>query len=174
MIKEPYPQFFTATILEWKHLLKPEKYKDIILNSIRFLVKENRIKIYGFVIMPNHIHLIWMINENHKRENVQRDFLRFTAQTIKFDLQENHPEVLERFQVNAKDRQYQFWERNPRCTDIYSTKVLEQKLQYLHLNPLQEHWQLTKDPEDYFYSSASFYFTESKEFDFITHYKNDF
>ena len=31
-----YPQFFTATILEWKHLLKADIYKDIIIESLPF------------------------------------------------------------------------------------------------------------------------------------------
>jgi hypothetical protein len=53
-----YPQFFTATILEWKKLLKPDKYKDMIVESICFLVNDKRAIIYGFVIMINHIHLM--------------------------------------------------------------------------------------------------------------------
>ena len=28
-----YPQFFTATIQEWKHLLRPDEYKQIIIDS---------------------------------------------------------------------------------------------------------------------------------------------
>ncbi|WP_147206417.1 hypothetical protein [Segetibacter aerophilus] len=53
-----YPQFFTATILEWKHLLTNNAYKNIIVNSLKFLVKDGWVIIYGFAIMPNHIHLI--------------------------------------------------------------------------------------------------------------------
>jgi hypothetical protein len=53
-----YPQFLTATNLEWKKLLQQDKYKDIIVRSMRFLAKQNRVLIYGFVIMPNHLHLI--------------------------------------------------------------------------------------------------------------------
>jgi hypothetical protein len=37
-----YPQYFTATNLEWKRLLKPDKYKDIIISSMRFLVNDKR------------------------------------------------------------------------------------------------------------------------------------
>jgi len=87
-----YPQFFTATILEWKPLVKQDKYKDIIIDSLSFLVQQNRVKVYSFVIMPNHIHLIWQIQPGHKRENVQRNFLKYTAQKIKFDLSENDKE----------------------------------------------------------------------------------
>ena len=54
-----YPYFFTATILEWKHLLKPDKYKDIIIKSLLYLSEQNKVKVFGLVIMPNHIHLIY-------------------------------------------------------------------------------------------------------------------
>jgi hypothetical protein len=36
------PTFFTATILEWKHLLANYLFKHIIMDSLRFTVKENR------------------------------------------------------------------------------------------------------------------------------------
>ncbi|MEA5428411.1 transposase [Arcicella lustrica] len=77
-----YVQFFTATILWWKPLLKPDKYKQIIIDSLKFLVENHRVKVYGFVIMPNHIHLVWKINENYLLKDVQRDFLKYTAQQI--------------------------------------------------------------------------------------------
>jgi putative transposase len=95
-------------------------------------VKNNPIKVYGFVVMPNHIHLIWKINQQHKRESVQRDFLTYTAQQIKFDLSLHHPKVLAHFEVNLKDRKYQFWERNPLSIDLFSRTVIEQKLDYIH------------------------------------------
>ena len=54
-----YPQFFTATNLEWKRLLQLDKYKNMIVNSLRFLVEDKMIKLYAFVIMDNYIQLIW-------------------------------------------------------------------------------------------------------------------
>lgn len=135
LITEYYPQFFTATILEWKHLLKEDKYKDIIVESLRFLAKEKRVVVYSFVM---HIHIIWQIQGGHKRENVQRDFLKFTAQKIKYDLKDNNEVLLKEFAVNASDRQYQIWERNPLSIDIYNRKVFMEKLNYLHRNPTQE------------------------------------
>jgi putative transposase len=73
------PQFFTANILEWKRLLKPDKYKDIIISSLEFLVKNKRVQVNAFVIMDNHIHLIWQMMEAIKPEAVQRDFMKYTA-----------------------------------------------------------------------------------------------
>ena len=166
---EYYPQFFTATILEWKYLLKPDKYKNIITDSLDFLVTEKRAAVYGFVIMPNHMHLIWHIAEGHKREDVQRDFLKYTAQQIKFDLIEQHPALLEKFKVGARDRTYQIWERNPLSISLFSKNVFLQKLDYIHNNPVNAG--LCSLPEEYIYSSASFYINEDKRWSFLTHYE---
>ena len=167
---DTFPQFFTATILGWKHLLKPDKYKDIIVESLQFLVNNNRIILYGFVIMPNHIHLIWQMRENIKQEEVQRDFLKFTSQKIKFDLIANHPLVLEKFRVDKKDRKYQIWKHRPLSVPLWSREVFEQKLEYIHQNPVHEKWKLVEFAEQYKYSSASYYIANSSEWNFITHY----
>jgi putative transposase len=163
--------FFTATIKDWISLLKDDKYKDIIINSLRFLVNNKRVNIYCFVIMPNHIHLIWQIKEGHKKENVQRDFLKYIAEQIKFDLAKNDPKALERFKVNLKDREYQIWKHRPLSIDLYSDAVIEQKLDYIHNNPIHEKWKLVEKPEEYKYSSASFYLTDLPAWDFLSHYK---
>jgi putative transposase len=168
MITE-YPHFFTATILEWKKLLAPVKYKEVIIESMRFLVADKRIIIYGFVIMVNHIHAIWQMKAGIKRENLQRDFLKFTEQKIEKDLKRCHPKVLSHFLVNAADRRYQFWERNALSIEIWSEKVLEPKLNYIHENPLRAG--LCRAPGQYKYSSALFYETGIDNWGFLTHYR---
>ena len=92
-----HPEFITATIYEWKHLLKPDKYKRIVIESLRYLVENGRIKVFAFCIMSNHIHVIWQIKEGYKRDAVQLSFLKYTAQKIKFDLKENNSGLLEDF-----------------------------------------------------------------------------
>ena len=156
MITE-YPHFFTATNLEWKPLLHPDKYKDVIIDSMRFLVKENRVMIFGFVIISNHIHMVWHLRAGKKRENVQRDFLKHTAQKIKADLKENDPENLKPDLVNAKNRKFQFWERNALSVELWSEKLMWQKLKYIYENPVRAG--LCRYPEEYKYSSAYLYKT---------------
>jgi REP element-mobilizing transposase RayT len=165
-----YPQFFTATCLEWKRLLQPDKYKDVVIASLRFLVKTGRIKLNAFIIMENHIHLIWQMRAGIKPEAVQRDFLKYTAQKIQRDLIKNHPAVLEHFKVNAKDRMYQFWERNALSVELRTEKVFMQKLAYIHNNPVKAG--ICKLPYEYKYSSGSFYESKHNEWDFITHFKD--
>jgi putative transposase len=165
-----HPQFFTATILNWNPLLKDDSYKDIIIDSLRFLKREGSIVVYAFVIMPNHIHVIWQVQDGFKQEKIQMRFLRFTAQQFKFRLIDTNNTRLDQHLVNAKDRDYQFWERNPLSTDLWTPEVFMQKLDYIHDNPLQLKWQLTDFPENYRYSSARFYETGVDEFDLVTHY----
>ena len=163
-------QFFTATILKWVHVLRDNSYKEVVLDSLKFLVEKGRCEVYAFVIMPNHIHLIWRMAEGHKQSDVQRDFLKFTGQQIRFKLMDSSSEMLKQFEVNKYDRKYQIWQRRPLSVDIYSDKVLQQKLEYIHANPVQEHWSLVKDFTDYPYSSASFYELREERFSFLTHY----
>jgi putative transposase len=165
---EYYPDYFTATILEWKHLLKPDKYKDIIISSLEFLVKERRIKVYGFVIMSNHIHLIWQVQQGHLATDVQLSFMKFTAQMIIKDLRNNHPAVLEKFLVKASDRKHQIWKRNPLSVSLWNQGVFKQKLNYIHNNPVVAG--LCQFPSNYHYSSASFYQKQSSTWKFLTHY----
>ena len=159
--------FFTATILEWRHLLKHEKYKLIIIDSLRYLILKERIYLNGFVLMNNHIHLLWQIRNGHNRAAVQRDFMKFTAQQIMFDLAKNHPTVLSHFAVNAKDRKHQIWERNALSVSIWSEAVFYQKLVYIHQNPVRAG--LCTMPEDYIYSSAAFYNSGFDNFGIIKH-----
>ncbi|WP_214070354.1 transposase [Mucilaginibacter sp. dw_454] len=165
-----HAQFFTATILEWKLLLKPDVFKDIIINSLLFLKNEGSIVVYGFVIMPNHIHLIWQIQDGFIKEKIQLRFLKFTGQQLKFELTKINPEQLENYRVNAKDREYQIWERNSLSVDLWTAAVFIQKLDYIHNNPIQEKWRLANYPEDYKYSSAKFYETGIDDFGLLKHY----
>ena len=165
-----YPQFFTATILEWKHLLAIDEMKAIIISSLNFLVEDGRVVIYGFVVMPNHVHIIWQIQDTHEKAKVQQSFLKYTAQQMKFGLLRTADNEIESFKVKAGDREYQFWERKPLSIDLWSRPVFLQKLNYLHNNPTHPHWKLCQYPEGYKYSSARFYEKGIDDFGFLTHY----
>ena len=55
--------FWTATIRNWIHLMKDDRFKQIVISSLEFLSDKGLVDIFCFVIMPNHIHLIWRVNE---------------------------------------------------------------------------------------------------------------
>ena len=105
---------------------------------------------------------------HHKPKEIQLSFMKYTAQMIIKDLRNNHIEVLEKFKVNASDRKYQIWERNPLSVSLWTQSVFKQKLDYIHSNPVVAG--LCNYPEDYKYSSAGFYAKAITDWDFLTHY----
>lgn len=82
----------------------------------------------------------------------------------------NHRDELAELLVNAKDRKYQFWERNPLTVEIWSEKVLLQKLKYMHENPVRAG--ICGYPEQYKYSSALFYHIGIDNWGFLTHIRD--
>ena len=78
-------EFFTATCLNWQNLLSKEKHMEIVLSSLKFLVKDERIWLYGYVLMPNHVHILWRRQDLWLEKSIQQQFLKYTAQQIKFN-----------------------------------------------------------------------------------------
>jgi REP element-mobilizing transposase RayT len=163
-----WPQYFTATIKDRLPLLDTDKYKNIIIDSLHFMVENKRIELNAFVVMNNHIHLIWQPLPGHSLFSIQLSFMKFTAQQIKFALIKDNNPLLEKCRVNKKDRAFQIWKRNPLSVELSSQKVFLQKLEYIHYNPVEAG--LTSYPEGYHYSSAAFYETGVDHFKMLTHY----
>ena len=131
--------FWTSTIYRWKHLSKPDKYKQIIVKSLLYLRERKKVKIYGFVIMLNHLHLLWEMlemPEMNGKEMPHASFQKFTAQTIQKDPRIFHPEVLSHFRVREMERNHRYWQRDPLAVNVIDRQMAEQKLDYMHLNQL--------------------------------------
>ncbi|MEQ9422872.1 MAG: transposase [Cyclobacteriaceae bacterium] len=158
--------FWTAIINKWQHLLRTDSFKDVIISSLQYLHTKNLIDVFGFVIMPNHIHLIWRINNMNGKESPASSLLKFSAHQFKKMLSSHE---LSNYKVTRDNKSYEFWQRDSLAIHLYSPEVMYQKLEYIHGNPTTERWSLVKDTCDYVYSSASFYEKGSKRFTFLKH-----
>lgn len=164
--------FWTLTIKDWKYLLTEDNYKMIIIHSLYYLTQNELAKIYGYVIMPNHIHLIWQLLKMNGKESPKASFVKHTAHAFKSSLKTQGQSqycCLQDFYIGTKEKQYEFWQRDPLAIPVYSRSVMLQKLDYMHKNPLVDKWHLSVTPEEYRYSSASYYATGIDEFDIVTH-----
>ncbi|MFV0604447.1 MAG: transposase, partial [Niabella sp.] len=141
------------------------KYKDVIINSLEYLTTAGKIEVYAFVIMPNHIHLIWRTKELNGKETAQGSFLKYTAH--EFRKMTKSDGCLNLYKTNVANKQHEFWQRDSLAIHLYSREVAFQKLKYIHNNPLAEHWQLAKHPCGYKYSSAKYYEWNEKNFSFL-------
>jgi len=161
-------QFFTAAIYQWNHLLSDDAHKNIVIESLKFLVTDKRIEVNAFVIMSNHIHLIWLPLFGFMPSNIQASFMKYTAQQLKRSLIKNDIEALPNFKVNKYDREYQIWKREPLSIELISEDLFKQKLEYIHYNPVKAG--ICEKPEDYYYSSARFYLDGLDSFKMLTHF----
>jgi len=135
--------------------LMQAEYKDVVTSSLEYLSNTGKIDVYAFVIIPNHIHLIWKTNELNGKETAQGSFLKYTAHEFRKMLRRE--DKLDSYKVDAENKEHEFWQRDSLAIHLYSREVAFQKLKYIHNNPLAEHWRLAKDPTEYKYSSARYY-----------------
>ncbi len=166
--------FWTATINKWQRLLQNDLYKEIIIDSMEYLSNAGKTDIFAFVIMPNHIHLIWRIKENNGKETTQGSFLKYTAHEFKKFLKKEPGNVLINYAVQANNKKYEFWQRDSLAVQLYAPDIAYQKLDYIHNNPLDERWQLAPEPWDYKYSTARYYEMGIQDFSFIKDLRNEF
>ena len=161
--------FFTATINNWFNLLAEDSYKQVIIDSLTYLNDSNKMSIFGFVIMPNHIHLILQTHQMNGKETVQGAFLKYTAHAFKKMLALNSPTFLQKFSVIADNKKYEFWQRDSLAFQLTKKETAIQKLNYIHNNPVSKKWHLSETPESYHYSSAEFYKSNIANFSFLSH-----
>ncbi len=166
--------FWTITINNWQHLLKDDENKIITISSLQWLVQKELVKIYGYVIMPNHIHLMWEQLAMNGKEFPKNSFEKFTAKSLINNMKATNDLTLKNYAVTASDRQYNIWQRDPLAIRIFKREMAAQKLDYMHLNPMQPHWLLCRNPADYRFSSAIFYEQNLDEFGLLTHFGEAF
>lgn len=117
---------------------KPELVK-ILFSSLHFLQEHQHLTLYGYVIMENHLHLI------ASAQNLSKEighFKSFTARSIIDWLQNNQPKSYWLQQMaNAKlkhktGQRYKLWQEGCHPKMIVSEEMFQQKLLYIHNNPV--------------------------------------
>ncbi|WP_111685027.1 REP-associated tyrosine transposase [Winogradskyella tangerina] len=153
--------FVSFAVVYWLDVFTRNTYKDILIDSLRFCQKEKGMELVAWCIMTNHVHLIFRSVQGEKPEQLLGDFKRFTSNNIVKAIKE-HPQesrkefLLEHFKKAANGSSnvmhYQFWRHDNRPIELWSNKVIEQKIKYIHNNPVEAG--LVFKAEEYIYSSA--------------------
>jgi len=150
--------FITASIIEWKHLFAIDEYAKVPLQSLEWMQQQKRILLFAFVIMPSHLHAILKPESEPIGETIQQ-FGSFTAHEMLKRLREqDEKKLLNLFQQKKRDRRHEhsIWQ-DIQAKNIYSVDFLQQKMEYIHQNPIAKDWKLAVDRADYPYSSAGYY-----------------
>ena len=112
--------FWISTIKDWNHLLNQDKYKTLIIDCLKELTAKQLIKVYAFVIIPNHIHLVWELLEKNRKEMPHASFNKMTAHEILKDLKLHHQQVLFFIRVDEKEREYRICQRDTLAREMDS------------------------------------------------------
>lgn len=153
--------FVTDTVVGWVDVFTRPSYKHIILDSLTYCQKNKGLIIYAWVLMSNHLHAIVGSAGENQVSDIWRDFKKFTSKEIlnalKNDPQESRQEwMLNRFEYARKNdkkiKNYKFWQDGNDAQEIYLNDYFNQKLNYIHQNPVRA--ELVNRAEDYRYSSA--------------------
>ena len=154
--------YLTLTIVGWIDLFTRQRYRDIVIESLKHCQEQKGLHISAYVIMSNHLHLV-AHTEGFELSHVLRDFKKFTANQMLKAIQEE-PEsrrewLLHLFKyfanVNTDNRHYQVWQGDNHPIALWSLPVIWQKIGYVHENPVRAG--LVAQAAHYLYSSAGAY-----------------
>ena len=163
------PHFITFAVVSWIDVFTREAYIQILLDSLNFCIEKKGLKLYAWVIMSNHVHLIASAHEGIKLADIMRDMKKFTSQRIIAAIAENQQESRKDWLLwmfkragakNKNNETYQFWQQDNHPIELSTNEMIDQRMDYLHNNPVKAG--LVWEPQHYKYSSAVDYYTEDK------------
>ncbi|PBQ21077.1 transposase [Pseudomonas congelans] len=136
-------------MVEWLPLFTRPVLVDILLNAWRYQQAHEGLQLFGYVVLENHLHFV---AQAPALDKCVSSFKSFTARRIIDALESANAEsTLERLRfvkrMHKTDRVYQIWQEGAHAELVWNEKVMRQKLDYIHHNPVKrgyvdvgEHW----------------------------------
>jgi len=122
-----------------QNILKSKTDKCDLLKSIQKFQERKGFKVYGFVLMDNHAHMVIEVDEINNISKIMHA-------------------ILLSFSVKYR-RKYPYvghvWQGRFKSKPIMEEKYILECLDYIHNNPVRA--EMIENPNDYIYSSARFY-----------------
>ncbi|MEZ5001577.1 MAG: transposase [Chitinophagales bacterium] len=155
--------FLTFQIVGWIDIFSRKEYRDIVVDSFNFCHKTKGLKIYGWVIMSNHIHCILSSPEGKLSDTIRdlkRHTSKFILESVDSTKESRRDWMLHQFKYYAsrhtRNENYQLWtHENHPIEIVLSSNMFDQRLNYIHENPVRAG--VVELPEEYLYSSARDY-----------------
>tara|TARA_R110000744_G_scaffold57009_2_gene120016 strand:+ start:473 stop:973 length:501 start_codon:yes stop_codon:yes gene_type:complete len=144
----------------WLDVFTRDEYFQTIIENLNFCRKEKGMEIYCWCIMPSHVHLIFR-DKNNNPGKLLGQFKAHTSKEIQKSIETNPQEskkewllwMMERAgRKNANVKARQFWQQHNKPIELWSSHVIDQKVDYIHNNPVEAGFVL--EPWHWKYSSA--------------------
>lgn len=159
--------FLTCATVEWIDVFTKLKYKKVFVDSLNYCIKNKGLEVYAWVLMSNHFHMIAKAKVGFNLSGIFRDMKKhITNEILRIIFEEPEArrswilgEMKKAGRNNSKRQTYQLWRNDNHPIHLFSTKIIAQKVRYIHNNPVKEG--LVSNPEDYVFSSARDYSGEN-------------
>lgn len=153
--------FVTFTVKDWIDIFTRNEYRQILVYSLNFCIEKKGLEVYAWVIMSNHLHLI-ISSSKENLSDVIRDFKKFTSTKLVEAIEQNSGEsrknwllwLLKKKQGNEEI--ITLWQPGNHPEEIRTAQFYEQKMQYIHQNPVRAGWVIKE--EEYEWSSAGYFY----------------
>ena len=155
--------FISFATVYWIDVFTREKYLSILAKSIEYCRKHKGMEVYAYCFMPSHVHLVFR-SDSEDPSGLIRDFKKHTAKKVIEAIRDNPQEsrkewLLWMLKKAGKQKgnvnKYQFWQHHNKPIELWSDKVIQQKIDYIHNNPIESGF--VTDVVDWKYSSARNY-----------------
>jgi REP element-mobilizing transposase RayT len=155
--------FVTLTVVGWIDVFTRKNHKLLLVDSLKYCQQNKGLAIFGYCLMPSHLHMIVRADGQYTLSEILRDFKKYTSKAIVKQTEEE-PEsrrewMLEQFakagELLNRIKDYKFWQDGNQAKEISGNNFLEEKLDYIHNNPVEE--LIVSKPEEYLFSSARNY-----------------
>jgi len=153
--------FVTFATVNWIDVFTRRVYKDIVVDSLNYCIKNKGLVVYAWVIMSNHVHLI-IERRTVALEDVMRDLKRHTSKAILKEIEENPQESRKAWMLwmferagkkNINNSKFQFWQQHNQPIELTTEAfAIDSSIDYIHNNPVTAGF--VDCPEHYRYSSA--------------------
>ena len=152
--------FVSFAVVYWLDVFVRDTYFGILVDSLDYCRKNKGLEIYAWCIMPSHVHLVLRAKENNPGV-VLKEFKTFTSKKMQAAISENIQESRKEWLIwmmaraglkNSNVQHKQFWQQHNKPIELWSPAVIEQKVNYIHHNPVEAGF--VTEPYYWKYSSA--------------------
>jgi putative transposase len=157
-------QFLTLTVIDWIDIFSRKEYKLEVVDSLNYCIEKKSLELYAWCLMSNHLHLLCRAKEPARMSDIMRDFKSHIARRILESLEKESIESRSKWMLNhfkfrgnisPKVKNYRFWKDGFHPIEKISPKFFEQKLSYIHQNPVRA--MIVEEEHHYLFSSARDY-----------------
>ncbi|MEQ9289366.1 MAG: transposase [Cyclobacteriaceae bacterium] len=153
--------FVTCTVVHWIDLFTRNEFKHVILDSLKYCQKEKGLVVHAWCLMPSHLHMI--VSSKSNLSGIFRDFKKYTSKRIVKELEITNESrkvwLMRAFEKSGEKlkriKNHKVWQDGNHPIQLESNKFIDQKLDYIHNNPVED--EIVDEPEFYLYSSARDY-----------------